>query len=139
LRCIIIYKIAISSDSGRVSPHFGRAPEYTFVTIEDNKIIKKEVLSNPGHAVGSVPKFVHDNGAKYMITDGIGPRAIDFFNQYGIDVIMGVQGSIEEVVEKFLNGKLEKGDSSCTHGGGKGYGLDKESSGECGHDHHHDF
>jgi predicted Fe-Mo cluster-binding NifX family protein len=131
-----IYKIAISTDSGQVYEHFGRAPEYTFITIEDNKITKKETLPNPGHSVGSVPKFVHDHNAIYMITGGMGPRAIQFFEQYGIEVIMGVSGYIEEVVEKFLNGKLAKGISSCTHGGGKGFGIEKESNGECGNHPH---
>ena len=75
-------KIAISTDSGEVSPHFGRAPEFTFITIEDNKVVKKDVFPNPGHTMGSIPKFIDDKGAKCIITGGMGPRAVQFFNQF---------------------------------------------------------
>ncbi|MFX1389968.1 MAG: NifB/NifX family molybdenum-iron cluster-binding protein [Promethearchaeota archaeon] len=131
-------KIAISSDSGNVSAHFGRAPNFTFVTIENNKIIKKEVLQNPGHTVGSIPKFVSENGAKCMITGGMGYRAQNFFNQYGIEVIMGITGKIDDVIEKILDGTLEGGESLCSPGGGKGYGVEKiHTEADDNYEHHH--
>ena len=77
-----------------VSAHFGRAPEFTFVTIENNKVIKKEVFPNPGHTTGSIPQFVSQHGATCMIAGGMGRRAEAFFNQYGVDVIIGVSGKI---------------------------------------------
>jgi len=130
-------KIAISTDSGKVSPHFGRAPEFTFVTIEDNKVIKKDIFPNPGHTVGSIPQFINEKGAKCMITGGMGHRAIQFFNQYGIEVIMGVDRNLDDVIEKILNGTLEGGESICSPGGGKGYGVDKiHTEADNNHDHH---
>ena len=119
---------------------FSRAPEFTFVKIEDNKIIEKEILPNPGHTVGSIPKFVSEQGAKLMIASGMGPRAVEFFHGFGIEVIMGINGDIDDVIEKFINGTLEGGDSSCTPGGGKGYGVEKihtEADDNNDHDHHH--
>ena len=131
-------KIAISSDSGKVSPHFGRAPEFTFVTIENNEVVEKNVLPNPGHAVGTIPKFIDEQGAKYMIAGGMGPRALNFFSQYGIEVIMGVTGSIDEIITKILNGTLEGGESICFPGGGKGYGVEKiHTEADDNHEHHH--
>ena len=131
-------KVAISSDSGKVSPHFGRAPEFTFVTIEDNKIIKKDVFPNPGHTVGSIPQFINEQGASCIITGGMGHRAIQFFNQYDIEVIMGVDGDINDAIEKILNGTLEGGESLCSPGGGKGYGVEKiHTEADNNHDNHH--
>ena len=131
-------KIAISTDSGNVSGHFGRAPEFTFITIESNKVVEKEVLQNPGHAVGTIPKFINEQGAKCMIAGGMGPRAVGFFNQYGIEVIMGVNGKIDDVIEKILNGTLEGGESICSPGGGKGYGVEKiHTEADDNHEHHH--
>ncbi|MFX1328094.1 MAG: NifB/NifX family molybdenum-iron cluster-binding protein [Promethearchaeota archaeon] len=118
-------KIAISTDSGNVCAHFGRAPEFTFVTIENNTVVDKKVLPNPGHSVGSIPQFVHQQGANYMIAGGMGRRAEAFFNQYGIEVIVGITGKINEVIEKILDGTLEGGESLCSPGGGKGYGVEK--------------
>lgn len=133
-------KIAISSESGKVCAHFGRAREFLFVTIEDNKVIKKEVLPNPGHAVGTIPQFVNEQGANYMIAGGMGHRAVQFFEQYGIEVIVGVVGSIDDVIEKILNGTLEGGESLCSPGVGKGIGVEKihtEADDNNNHHHHH--
>ena len=131
-------KIAISSDSGKVSPHFGRAPEFTFVTIENNEVVEKIVLQNPGHAVGTIPHFINEQGAKFMIAGGMGHRAQGFFNQYGIEVIIGVTGSIDDVITKILDGTLEGGESICSPGGGKGYGVEKiHTEADDNHEHHH--
>ncbi len=132
-------KIATSTDNGRVSAHFGRAPEFTFVTIEDNEVVDKEVLSNPGHSVGSIPQFVNQQGASVLIAGGMGQRAVGFFNQFGIDTIVGIQGPIDDVIEKILNGTLEGGESLCDPGAGKksGYGVEKlTEEGEHGHHNH---
>jgi predicted Fe-Mo cluster-binding NifX family protein len=131
-------KIAISSDSGKVSPHFGRAPKFTLITIENNKLIEKQVLQNPGHTVGSIPKFINEQGAECMITGGMGRRAQEFFSQYGIEIIMGINGTVEDVIEKILNGTLEGGESICSPGGGKGYGVEKiHTEADDDHEHHH--
>jgi len=131
-------KIAISTDSGNVCAHFGRAPEFTFITIENNQVIEKEVLQNPGHSVGSIPQYVNQQGAKYMIAGGMGRRAEDFFNQYGIEVIVGVTGKIDDVIKKILDGTLEGGESLCAPGGGKGYGVEKiHTEADDNHEHHH--
>lgn len=131
-------KIAISTDSGNVCAHFGRAPEFTFVTIENDQVIEKKVLQNPGHSVGSIPQFVNQQGAKHMITGGMGRRAEAFFNQYGIEVIVGVTGRIDDVIKKILDGTLEGGESLCAPGGGKGYGVDKiHTEADNNHEHHH--
>ncbi|MFX1390596.1 MAG: NifB/NifX family molybdenum-iron cluster-binding protein [Promethearchaeota archaeon] len=130
--------MAISTDSGRVSAHFGRAPEFTFITIENNEVVDKKVLPNPGHTVGSIPQFVNQQGAKYMIAGGMGRRAEAFFNEYGIEVIIGVSGKIDDVVTKIINGTLEGGESLCAPGGGKGYGVEKiHTDADDNHEHHH--
>ncbi|MHA1669931.1 MAG: NifB/NifX family molybdenum-iron cluster-binding protein [Promethearchaeota archaeon] len=129
-------KIAISTDSGQVCAHFGRAPEFTFVTIENSEIIKKEVLPNPGHTVGSIPKFLSEHEANYIITGGMGRRAVEFFNQYKIEVIMGIEGTIDNVTKGFINGTLEGTEGICNPGAGKGYGIDKIHT-EADDDHHH--
>ena len=130
--------IAISTDSGMVSAHFGRAPEFTFITIEDNKVLKKEIVPNPGHTVGSIPQLVNQYGAKFMIAGGMGRRAETFFNQFGIEVIVGIQGRIDDVIKKIIDGTLEGGESLCAPGGGKGYGVDKiHTEADDVYGHHH--
>ena len=131
-------KFAISADSNEVCPHFGRAPQFSFVTIEDNKVIKTELLNNPGHTIGSLPKFINEQGAKIIITGGMGRRAIDFFKKYGIEVVLGVTGKIDDVINKILAGTLEGGESLCFPGAGKGFGVEKiHTEADDEHEHHH--
>ena len=123
-------KIAISTDTGFVSAHFGRCPTFTIAEIEDGKVCDVEEIDNPGHQPAFLPDFLAERGVKYIICGGMGNRAQMLFTEKKITPIIGVTGKIEEVIEKFLQGKLEAGESLCKPGAGKGYGLDKE---ECDH------
>ena len=123
-------KIAISTDNGQVSAHFGRCPEFTIAEIEDEKVKGKEVIPNPGHHPGFLPQFLHDRGVSCIIAGGMGYRAQGLFAEKGIKAMVGVSGNIADVVEGVLSGTLVGGESLCKPGAGKGYGLDKT---ECDH------
>ncbi len=128
-------KIAISTEQNQVSAHFGRCPSFTVVTIQDGKVMTKEVLSNPGHMPGAIPKFLHEKGVGCIIAGGMGARAQGFFQEFGIKTIMGVEGQIDSVINDMLAGTLKGGESLCKPGGGKGYGFDKTV---CDHPHEDD-
>lgn len=102
-------KVAISTNNNQVSAHFGRCPLFTTIDIEDGKVIKQETIENSGHEPGLIPKFLNEKDVQYII---------------------GVQGTIGDVIKKMQDGTLEGGESLCKPGGGKGYGLDKT---ECDH------
>lgn len=121
-------KIAISTDNGNVSEHFGRCPQFTIVEIENNKVIKKEIINNPGHATGFLPKFLKEQGVNCVIAGGAGFRAQQFFNEFGIKLITGVQGKVDDVINNFIKGELKQGEDTCKPGKGKGYGIEKEDS-----------
>jgi len=102
------------------------------VDIEDGKVVKRIEAANPGHQPGAIPLFLHQKGVNGIVAGGMGMRAISFFEQYGIRVIVGVSGKIDGVIEQLKKGTLEGGESLCRPGAGKGYGLDKEV---CDHPH----
>ena len=124
-------KISISTDNGSVSEHFGRCPQFTIVEITDNKVESKETIDNPGHdTAGSLPEYLKEIGVDTVIAGGAGPRAVDFFRQYNINLITGITGTIDEVITRVTEGKLESKDSTCSPGAGKGYGIRKEDGHE---------
>ena len=123
-------KIAISTDSEKVSEHFGRCPEFTIIEIRDNKVRDRRVISNPGHMIGFLPKFLKEQGVSCVIAGGAGFRAQELFEQFGIKLITGIQGEISEVVNHFINGNLKQGKDMCNPGDGKGYGVKKEDGHE---------
>ena len=118
-------RIAISTDGDFVSAHFGRCPSFTIVDIDDGKVLKKETIDNPGHHPGFIPEFLNQNGVNCIIAGGMGMRATGFFDEFKIKAIVGITGKIDEVIEKLQKGTLEGGESLCSPGAGRGYGLDK--------------
>ena len=42
-------KVAISTDRNLVSAHFGRCPSYTIVELDKGKVVKRDLVQNPGH------------------------------------------------------------------------------------------
>lgn len=107
-------RIAIPSldNTGLTSPvseHFGRCSHFTLVDIEASEIKSVSTIDNPyahSHAPGQVPQFVHEHGANVMLAGGLGHRAITFFEQYGIQVATGAQGTVQHTVQAYLAGQL---------------------------------
>lgn len=111
-------KIAIPTAEGKLWPHFGKAPEVTFFTIEDNNIVKTETLQAPEHAHGAMPRFIKEHGATDVICGGLGAGAVQMLNALGIALHGGAPVMpVEDVVKQFLDGTLEFGDSTCHHDG----------------------
>jgi len=123
-------RIAISTDGEIVSAHFGRCPAFTIVDIKEGKVLGREEISNPGHHPGFLPQFLHEKGVNCIIAGGMGQNAVHLFAQQNIETVVGIGGTINEVIDKLVNGTLEGGESLCKPGAGKGYGLDKT---ECDH------
>jgi predicted Fe-Mo cluster-binding NifX family protein len=118
-------KIAISTDGDLVSAHFGRCPEFTILEIKDGQIVKREIIENPGHQPGLIPQFLHQKGIESIICGGMGQRAAGFFNELGIQTIVGVCGRVDNTIKELLAGRLTGGESLCNPGAGKGYGIEK--------------
>lgn len=109
-------KIAIATEGDHVAQHFGHCAEYTLVVLEENRLISREVIANPGHQPGFLPGFLAQHGVSCIIAGGMGQRAQQLFTEQGIGTVVGVTGTIEQVISDYLAGKLEAGESLCDHG-----------------------
>ncbi len=109
-------KIAISTDNGYVSAHFGRCPTYTIVDIQDGRVLARQEIQNPGHQPGFLPQFLSEREVEVIIAGGMGPRAQGLFASRNIQTLIGVQGPLDEVIEKFLRRELEADQDLCDHG-----------------------
>ncbi|MFP4466832.1 MAG: NifB/NifX family molybdenum-iron cluster-binding protein [Candidatus Goldiibacteriota bacterium] len=118
-------KYAISTDGEYVSQHFGRCPQFTIVDVEDGKITAKEVVDNPGHAPGFLPKFLSEKKVEVIAAGGMGQNALNLFAAESIKPVPGVSGKVSDVIAEIEKGTLAGGESTCAPGKGKGYGLDK--------------
>ena len=98
---------AISTDGNNVSAHFGRCPHFTLVDIENNTVKHKDVIPNPGHHPGYLPKFLKEKGVSCIIAGGMGRNAVALFDEYQISQITGVSGLIDDTISAFLSGNLK--------------------------------
>lgn len=119
-------KIAIPTANGKLTLHFGHCQQFAIIDVEDGAIQSTEMLTPPPHEPGVLPKWLHDQGANVVIAGGMGHRAIDLFQQAGIEVITGAPVEDPEVlVKSYLANALQTGDNACAGGHGDG-------DGECG-------
>jgi predicted Fe-Mo cluster-binding NifX family protein len=122
-------KVAVSTDNGYVSAHFGRCPEFTILDINDGKIISRHSIPNPEHEPGFLPGFFAEMGVQVVIAGGGGQRAQMLFAKKNIQFILGVTGKVDEVVDKLSNGELQGGESLCN----SSHGNDDSATHNCHH------
>ncbi len=115
-------KVAIAAEdnnglTGQVSMHFGRCPYYVLAAVENGKILESQVKENPfygNHQPGQMPVFIKELGADVIVSGGMGPRAIQMFNGFGIEVATGAVGQVGKVLAAYLSGELS-GIVPCSH------------------------
>ncbi len=117
-------KIAVASDKGMVTGHFGHCEDFIFFDTENNEIIKSEAIPNPGHKPGFLPNFLADRGVNVIISGGMGGGAVDIFNERNVEVVVGATGLAETAVTQYLQGILKSTGSIC---------HEHQHSDECAH------
>ncbi|MFC2038501.1 NifB/NifX family molybdenum-iron cluster-binding protein [Chloroflexota bacterium] len=123
-------KIAsVTEDGTKISQHFGRAPLYLVVTVEDGKVTNKETREKTGHhtfAAHQHPetapgeKHGYDAGSQtrhasmaetiadcqVLICGGMGWGAYDSMKSYNIEAIVTDVVNIDEAVSLYIENKL---------------------------------
>lgn len=123
-------KIAVITEDGTtVSQHFGRAPYYLVVTVENGGVTSREKRNKAGHHTfgagghpGTAPGERHgfDAGAQsrhaamaqtiedcqVLIAGGMGMGAYESLKSRGIETVVTDVEEIEEAVKLYLQGKL---------------------------------
>jgi len=92
-----------------ISEHFGHCDYYIGVEIDANNNYKKVFsLVNHGHS-GCMEPVINmlERNVSDMIIGGIGGRPYMGFIQYNIKLYKGINGTIKDNIERFLQRKLE--------------------------------
>jgi predicted Fe-Mo cluster-binding NifX family protein len=102
-----------SSDS-LLDPRFGRA---AYFAVADTETMKFEIIENEGAATGggagiTSGQFMVDKGVQVVVTGNVGPNAMNVLKAAEIEVYKGLPVSIQENLEKYKKGSLEKIDAT---------------------------
>lgn len=100
-------KVALPINNNLLSPKFEESSVFFIFTIENDKSIKKEVLITHQQA-GLSPYWLAKKGVTDLITKGIDLHMVNKFNQFKINVFVGVESNNPEVlIEGYLCGDLD--------------------------------
>jgi predicted Fe-Mo cluster-binding NifX family protein len=61
-----------------------------------------------------MPRFIQGLGVHAILAGGMGPRAIEMFSRFGIDVATGVAGTVRDAVGSYIRGEIS-GTVPCRH------------------------
>ena len=116
-------KLAVTYDNGEIFQHFGRTSEFKVYDIEDNQVVKAEVISTNGQGHGALAGILQSHNIDTLICGGIGGGAQNALAAAGIALYGGVSGSADAAVEALLAGNLAYNPAvHCNHHGhGEGH------------------
>ncbi len=111
-------RIAIPCEDERVAAHFGHAPQFALIDVDEQTKAVGEVgfVTPPPHEPGLLPRWLAEQGATVVLAGGMGGRAQDLFEQAGIAVVIGVQQpDPKQAAEAYVQGTLASGTNPCDH------------------------
>jgi len=104
--------------NARLSEHFGRAPYFIIVELEDGNISNVQVVPNESEHFGGFgrpPDRILQFRPNAVITYGMGPRALSIFQEARIAVLKANADTVKDVVEAYRQDKLEELTEGCRH------------------------
>lgn len=117
-------RIIIPAEDGnglnaRLSEHFGRAPYFIVVELnEDGSISNVQTVPNESEHFGGTghpPNRILQFKPNAVITYGMGPRALSIFQDAGVAVLKANADTVKEVVESYKQDMLEELTEGCHH------------------------
>ncbi len=110
-------RVAVAVDGNGVSSHFGHCEKFSVYHIRNKEIIHQEIILNPGHEPGKLPRLLASCGITNVLAGGMGMKAVQLFEEQGIHVICGISGPVDQVVRDFIEDRIAAGASTCHHSG----------------------
>jgi predicted Fe-Mo cluster-binding NifX family protein len=102
-----------------LAQHFGRAPYYTLVDLDENhKIVGVRTEVNKGeHVGGSGHPHEHLLALKpnIFVVQGMGPGCLSSLQGAGVTVLKATGTTVKEITEQFKEGKLSALAGACEH------------------------
>ena len=103
----------------RVAEHFGRAPFFAVVDLDENgKILSTKTEANKGEHHGGTG-HPHENllalKPDVIIACGMGPGGLTSFQNAGVTVLKANANTVKDIVASYKQGKLETLATGCEH------------------------
>lgn len=100
-------KIAVPYDRGKIEPHFGHSLYFEIYNVENNEVVGKMNLPSKGSGHEYMIGLMKKMKVNVVIAGHMGKKAILGLKDAGIEVYMGLSGSVDDVIYRFMEGELE--------------------------------
>lgn len=111
-------RYAVPVSDGKLAAHFGHCEQFALIDVDvaAKTILRKELVTSPGHQPGFLPGWLAEEGVSAVIAGGMGSRAQALFDEHRIRVIVGAMGDDpEQIVLDYIRGTLATGENVCDH------------------------
>lgn len=109
-------KIAIPTRNSTVDGHFGHCEYYTIFNIDDNnQIANSQFMASPEGCgcQSNIASLLQNMGVSLMLAGNMGGGALQNLNSFGVEVIRGCSGNVNEVVKEYLAGNIKDSGEGC--------------------------
>jgi len=102
-------KIAIPRFGESVAPCFEYSATMAIFTVEGGNVIAQRDFALQSQQEFDRVRLLRDQGVDTLICGGVRDRFEDMIQALGIQVISWVSGDVDDLLDKFLRGKLTPG------------------------------
>jgi len=111
-------KIAMPVKNNMLYGHFGKAPKFHFVIVDEihKTITEQSEHTPPPHEPGAIPTWLAKEGVTDIIACSMGPGAARKCESFNMKIAVGVSpASVDTIVQHYLQGTLKTGENNCSH------------------------
>ncbi len=108
-------RIAVTYLNGEIFQHFGRCEAFKMFDVENNTVVKSEIVSTNGQGHGAIAGFLKEQGVNAVLCGGMGQGMLNALNAAGITIFGGNSGNVDDALNALLSGKLLQQAGSCDH------------------------
>jgi predicted Fe-Mo cluster-binding NifX family protein len=98
-----------NGENSIISDHFGRAPYFAVIEISDNNFKIIDMVKNVGEHFGGhgrAAPLILNQKPDILIVKGMGTRALQIFNDNGIEVLSTEASIVKEAIKSYLDNRL---------------------------------
>jgi len=114
---IVIPVLDESGLNARLSEHFGRAPYFAVIELDENgRISNQKTVSNVGEHFGGSGRradFILQLKPNAIITYGMGPRGLGIYQSVRVAVLRANANTVKELIVAYRNNELEELTEGC--------------------------
>ena len=114
---IVIPVLEESGLNARLSEHFGRAPYFAVIELDENgRVLNQRTVPNVGEHLGGSGRradFILQLKPNAIITFGMGPRGLNIYQSVRVAVLRANANTVGEVIAAYNKDELEELTEGC--------------------------